>query len=218
MCFSATASFGVSAVLLTSGVASVKYLIKSNQIPFAVIPFIFAVQQFCEGMLWISLTYKAYANYQDTFSVLFLIFAQIVWPIWVPLSFWFLEKKTIRKKIIFVFLLLGMLVSFWLAYFIFSKQIYASISSHHIRYNIDYKYFTIKYIGLLYCIPTIISPIISSIKKVWIIGVSLLVSYLISKLYFNDYVISVWCFFAAIISVIVVYIMKSEFNDNKTDN
>jgi len=38
-------------------------------------------------------------------------------------------------------------------------------------------------------------------------GVLVLLSYLVTKLFFEDYVLSVWCFFAAIISVMIYFIL-----------
>jgi hypothetical protein len=56
MCFSATASFGASVVLGTIGVATLTKVKERAQVPFAIIPIMFAVQQFTEGILWIGLS------------------------------------------------------------------------------------------------------------------------------------------------------------------
>ena len=55
MCFSSNASFGASAVLAVVGVVAIA---KAKNTPgrlFAAIPFIFSIQQFAEGMLWLSM-------------------------------------------------------------------------------------------------------------------------------------------------------------------
>ena len=54
MCFSATASFGASAVLGVIGVAAVAKAKTKPQRLFASIPLVFAVQQLSEGFLWLS--------------------------------------------------------------------------------------------------------------------------------------------------------------------
>jgi hypothetical protein len=46
MCFSANASFGMGAVLMVAGIASVKKVNNLSQVIFAAIPLLFAVQQF----------------------------------------------------------------------------------------------------------------------------------------------------------------------------
>ena len=84
MCFSASASFGAGVVLSVIGVASIKKAKSPTQIIFASIPLIFAVQQITEGFLWLSLTHSNFASLKQVTTYIFLFFAQIVWPIWVP--------------------------------------------------------------------------------------------------------------------------------------
>ena len=56
MCFSATASFGASAVLGTLGVITVAKAKTKPQKFFGTIPLLFSIQQLTEGLLWVSLT------------------------------------------------------------------------------------------------------------------------------------------------------------------
>ena len=62
--------------------------------------------------------------------------------------------------------------------------------------------------ALFYILPTIISPFISSVKRMVLLGSLLLFSLIISKIFFEVYTISVWCFFAAIISSVVFMIIS----------
>jgi len=59
MCFSATASFIAGVSLLVLGVATVKKAKRKAEIPFAMIPLLFGVQQIIEGMLWLSFRFDA---------------------------------------------------------------------------------------------------------------------------------------------------------------
>ena len=45
-------------------------------------------------------------------------------------------------------------------------------------------------------------------------GFVLLFSYLVSKLFYQEYVISVWCFFSAILSVLVLIIIRQLRKDD----
>lgn len=65
-----------------------------------------------------------------------------------------------------------------------------------------------RYGGLIYIIATIIPPFFSSIKKVWIIGTAILISYILANIFYEGYVVSVWCFFAAIISILVLVVIS----------
>jgi hypothetical protein len=86
MCFSATASFSSSVVIGALGVYSIKSVTHTHQKYLAVIPFLFAVQQFSEGFVWLTLNDQLSLKYQDFFTQSFLSFAWIIWPILVPLA------------------------------------------------------------------------------------------------------------------------------------
>jgi hypothetical protein len=208
MCFSATASFIVSGALLVAGTAAVRYTKSSAQVPFAVIPFVFAVQQFCEGMLWRTIPRTTDASCQQAFSYAFLIFAQIVWPLWVPVSIWFLEKEGKRKKMLYVLSGIGIVTAAVQAYFLFSYPVKTTVENGHIDYAIVLPGTRSYFYGLFYFVVTVIPPFISSAKRMKILGTLIFVAFLISQFFFRDYVISVWCFFAAAISVVVVWIVR----------
>jgi hypothetical protein len=206
MCFSANASFVVSSGLIGIGVATINKIRNKFQIPFSIIPILFSFQQLTEGILWLSLTTSHFNYLQEIATFIFLIFAQVIWPIWVPLSIWLLEKNDLRKKILFALSFAGVVVSAYLFYSLINCNIESKINNHHISYLIAMPEFFYVNGGVLYFMVTVIPPFVSSIKKMNFLGVSILLSYLFTKIYFHEFIISVWCFFAAIISLIVLYI------------
>ena len=82
MCFSATASFSSSVVIGALGIYSIKSVTHTHQKYFAAIPFLFAVQQFSEGFVWLTLNYQLSMKYQDFFTQLFLSFAGLFGQFW----------------------------------------------------------------------------------------------------------------------------------------
>jgi hypothetical protein len=98
MCFSAAASFSVSGILLVAGIATLRQAKERKVVPFALIPLIFSVQQLTEGVLWIALQNPEYEGWRNAAAYVFMVFAQVVWPVWVPLSVLLLEKEEVRKK------------------------------------------------------------------------------------------------------------------------
>jgi hypothetical protein len=56
----------------------------------------------------------------------------------------------------------------------------------------------------MYFIPTVLSLFISSVKRMNMLGFAILLSFITTKVLFGDYLISVWCFFAAMLSLIVL--------------
>jgi hypothetical protein len=207
MCFSAGASFGAGAVLSVVGITAIKQSNTSLQMVFAGIPLIFAVQQVTEGFVWLSLLNPAYAPWLQPATYIFLTFAYIVWPSWVPLSVLLLEKNSRRKKILFSGLASGLLVSLYLAYRLLTQHIHAEIIGMHISYDLGFPGSALRYSAILYFASTAIPPFISSVKKMWLFGFSITVAYIITRLFFEDYELSVWCFFAAIISAAVFTII-----------
>lgn len=207
MCFSANASFGVSAVLLIGGAISISKSRSWSQIPFASIPLLFAFQQFVEGFVWLSLTDPNYYNLNQNTTMVFLIFAQVVWPFWVPMSIMVLEQKKQQKKILSLFAIFGLMVSFYLGYCLYEFPVKSLISNHHIRYELNFQFNLIQYSGIFYFLPTVVPPFLSSVKGMLMFGLVIAISYLFTKIFYGEYVISVWCFFAAAMSIIITYII-----------
>jgi hypothetical protein len=224
MCFSATASFGASAVLGTVGIIAIAKATTNPQRVFASIPLIFAVQQLSEGFLWLSLKDPAYASYQTFLTYTFLVFAMAVWPFWIPFSIWLLEKDDIRKKMIKGFVLMGAFVAIGVSVVLFSYPVEVitpfcptcpggspiPLTKQHLHYEFAIPSLVKKLIvafSVLYIAATIITPFLSGIKKMKLLGVVFLVSYLFAITFYNGFVISVWCFFAALLSFVVLWII-----------
>lgn len=207
MCFSASASFGAGIVLSVIGIASIKKAETRSQVFFASIPLIFAIQQITEGFLWLALTNPKFAFLQWPTTYIFLFFAQIVWPFWVPFSILKLGVKPRRVKTEWILMIIGAIVSAYLAYCLISFHVEAKIIGMHISYEQDYPKELARYGGLLYLVSTIIPPFFSNIKRMWTLGTAILISYFMTDLFYKDYIISVWCFFASIISITVFMIL-----------
>ncbi len=207
MCFSASASFGACIVLTVIGVASIKKTHHPSQLFFACIPLIFGVQQVAEGMLWLTLPDPTLVNTQKVFTTIFLFFAQILWPFWVPVSILLLEKNATRKRIQLILAGLGLVVGLYLAYCLLTFHVTAKIEGHHITYLQDYPAFLKSYSILLYGLATVFSPLFSHIKRMWMLGISIFISYSVTAIFYEHYILSVWCFFASIISLSIYGIM-----------
>ena len=216
MCFSAGASFGAGAILTVVGVASIKKAQLPSQMLFSSVPLLFAMQQFTEGFLWLSLTDPAYASLQQVTTYNFLFFAQVAWPVWVPFSILKLEPSGPKRVIGKVLVGIGAFVSLYLAYCLVSYHVEAKIIGYHISYIQDYPSYLGPYGGLLYVIATVSPPFFSRIKRMWMLGATVLVSYMVTTILYTDYIVSVWCFFASIISIAIYVIMYNLKKSNET--
>ncbi|TAE82766.1 MAG: hypothetical protein EAY81_08885 [Bacteroidetes bacterium] len=207
MCFSASASFGASIVLTVIGVASIKKAQHPTQLLFAGIPLIFAIQQLSEGMLWLNLPNPDNLIVSKVYTYIFLGFAQIVWPIWVPIAVLLTEKQSARKPIQRLLVGSGVAVGLYLAYCLMIFHVEAKIVGHHIAYIQNYPSSLRITVIILYASATILPLFFSHIKHMWMLGATILISYYITTIFYHQYVLSVWCFFSSLISLFIYAIM-----------
>ena len=209
MCFSPEASFTASGVLLIVGIIAVKESKFTATLPFAVIPLLFAVQQFSEGILWLALQHTQYENWQRPATIFFLIFAQVVWPSWVPFSIFAMEKKQPAKNILKGLTIIGGILAIYLLYRILTVPVIATIDCRHIYYSLVVPKNSVIPVDVLYLVMTVLSPFISTAKRTNLLGIIIIVSLAVSELFYTKELISVWCFFAAILSVVVIYVLRN---------
>jgi hypothetical protein len=117
-----------------------------------------------------------------------------------------LEKNGVRKKILRLLFYAGVLLSTGLAYSLFYYTADVKVMGNHVMYSIDtpdsFKSFT----NIIYFLTAVLPPFLSSVKKTWLIGIVLMLSYIIAKTYYDDFIISIWCYFATMISLVILYI------------
>lgn len=213
MCFSATASFTAGTILSTVGVFSIRKAKKNPDIPFASIPLFFGAQQIMEGFLWLALSNPDFAFMEHFSTYAFLFFAQVIWPFWVPFSifrFNELKKNQISNIVGKVMIGIGLFIAVSMSYFIATNPVDSEILDCHISYSQAYpqKYALLG--GILYLIATLGPHFTTKNKKMWILGISTLTSYIFTKIFYSQYVVSVWCFFAAILSTLILWIVMSK--------
>jgi hypothetical protein len=211
MCFSPEFSFGAGAVLAVVGAFSIRKATGFRQKVFAGIPLIFSLQQFTEGVLWLALTRPGYESYASISTHIFIFIAQVIWPTYVPLSVFLLGKGINDGNWLRALTFTGVLVSVFQAIRLYSYPVSAFVSEMHIAYQQYYPVLPFPVITILYLLATILPPFLSSHKKMWMLGSAVLFSSVVTQLFFANIFISVWCFFAALISV-VVYVIVSEMS------
>ena len=213
MCFSASASFAAATVLGTTGVFTLSRIKGTRQLPFAAIPLMFTVQQVAEGFLWLGTSDSGFAAWKNPSVYTFLLFAQVIWPLWVPFAVWMMEKDPVRKKMLSLLMGAGLLISSYLLYSMLAYEPSTHVGSGHIHYSLQFPFGHAWIRNVLYAMATVLPLFVSSVKKMPVLGISVSVSYIVTKVFFEDYVISVWCFFAAIMSFIVLGIIYVKNRD-----
>ncbi len=149
MCFSTEASFGASAIILTIGAVCINKSVGLPQRVLSCIPIVFGIQQFAEGIVWLTLSHPGLTPWDKISTYAFLIFAEVVWPLLVPLAVWLLETNNRKKKILSFFLLSGAILSCVLGITLLVLPVQSSVSCYHIVYNIQYPQY-LKHLGIFY--------------------------------------------------------------------
>jgi hypothetical protein len=208
MCFSAGASFAGGIVISAIGVATGRQVKKPQQRLFASIPLLFGFQQMAEGVLWVTLKSGGYERLQDLATYIFLVTALVIWPVMIPLSLWLMEEVKARKQILAGLMAAGTVLAVYYIYALTAFDVYPRINNFHIQY-IDQ--FPLRFVDLafgLYILSTIVPLFVSSIRRMWIFGVLIALSFLVTAVFFSYYLTSVWCFFAASISMAIYWILN----------
>lgn len=218
MCFSLEASFVGGVVLSSVGVATLKKVEKPSQILFASIPLFFGVQQISEGLVWLGLENPAYPNLKDIGMYVFLVMARVLWPMLIPLSVLFLEENVKKKKLMTIFLVMGASVSLYYSYCLLFLNVAPNIAGHHIQYISDFPEVIAVPVFIIYFIGSITPLFISSVKRMNIFGGLLFFSAAITAIFFVEFLTSVWCFFAAAISVIIYWILNESRKESFLQN
>ena len=206
MCFSATASFTAGAVLIGIGAFTVSRVRRAPELPFALIPGLFGVQQLIEGALWMTFPDKApHANFVLTYGYSF--FSHVLWPMYVPVAVLLLEPEAWRRRLLVGIALAGALVGLYLLYFLVTEPMVSQVVNKHIRY--ESPHFFVAWVVSLYVLATCVSSFISSCNTIRMFGVATFIALLVAYAIYAFWFISVWCFFAAVLSVIVVVHFRS---------
>ncbi len=201
MCFSATASFTASTVLGLVGTAGLIKTQNKKAWPLMAMPLFFALQQFVEGLLWISL--KSYPQYVLPLTHVFLFFALFFWPTYLPLAALSLETHKARRTIITFFSIAGTVVGA-IFYASFLRNPESAEIVNRCLYYPDLAPYP-HLLGYLYILATIGAGAASSKPIVKLYSLLILVFSLITWYFYAVNFTSVWCFFAAIISLVLFF-------------
>lgn len=208
MCFSASASFIAGATLTAAGVVSISQVRKPAHVFFACIPLLFGLQQCCEGVVWLSLSDPALAAWNAPAKYAFLVFAQTIWPFWIPLAFLLIEPSPRRRRILRYFLAAGAGASLLLTCGLLYFPANAYITGCHIEYDLGANGVQEVIRGVLYLAAIVAGPFFSSWKKAMLLAAANVASLVVTEFFFRFYLVSVWCFFAAAQSVLIILVMR----------
>jgi hypothetical protein len=213
MCFSATASLSVGLVLIPVGIYSMKLAVR---LPggfglLALIPLLFGLQQILEGFVWLGLASgDAFATRSAALG--FNFFSLLFWLVWVPLCCYSIEPSALKRKLFSLLLILGLThgLMMYLPLLLYKDWLSVEIVGNSIQYNarlLHDDYMPVIFLQILYTLSILAPFLLSSNGYVKIFGVIVFSSLIYTQLHFNYALISVWCYFAAVSSIYIPFMI-----------
>ena len=200
MCFSATASFVAGTSLIAVGGLTVRKSEGGRELPLALVPVLFGVQQITEGAVWVSLGHDL-PSVQSWATYIYSMFSHVVWPILIPFAILLIEHVRWRKKALGGFVALGLSVGLYLLYFIARFPVTARVNHHSILY--DSPHFFTAVVMVVYLSATCVSGLFSSHWCIRVFGSLAFILAVIAALVAITTFVSVWCFYAAVLSLLI---------------
>lgn len=212
MCFSSTVSFTAGAVLLPISFYTIYSAITKNKryLLFAFMPFFFGIQQILEGFVWLGVLGNN-LFLLNIASLGFVFFALFFWPVFSPLSMVLLEARGKSKRKTFLLILLAIGLMMGIAVYLPILMTINPLSTKATCGSIGYDWvmpssFRHAY-PLLYLLVTVLPFLIARNIGLRIFAILAFFSSIIAYCFYINSRVSVWCFFAAILSIFVAYIM-----------
>jgi hypothetical protein len=212
MCFSATASFTASALLVPVGLYCLK-AVRQVEKPYwllAVIPLLFGIQQFLEGNLWLAVATDDVMA-QRYYALSFMFFSHFFWLFWVPLLCYALEDVEWRKRVFLTLAVIGAMfgASMYWPVLVNESWLEVVVIKHAITYDARLIYDDVMPLiipRVVYAFIVIMPLLMSSEKTLRVFGRVIATTVIATAWLFSHAYVSTWCFFAAIASLYVLYV------------
>jgi len=202
VCFSATANFVGSGVLGAVGVVTLTKVKHRRELLFATLPTLFAIHQFIEGFVWLGLDGILSPAVAHDMGAAFMLYAQGLLPFLLPLSVLLFEPTGKNRRRMLPFLVVGGGTTLYILWALTAFPLQLYVRGNSIVYINQATNNTA--VALLYVIATCGSLFFSKIRMMVIFGAANL-AILLAVMMFKRYAFtSLWCAYAAIVSVIIL--------------
>jgi hypothetical protein len=203
MCFSATAKFVGSGVLGAVGVVTLTKVRHRRELLFAALPILFAIHQFIEGFVWLGLDGILSPTVTHDMGAAFMLYAQGLLPFLLPLSVLLFEPDRKSQRRMQPFLVLGAGTTLYILWALTAYPTGVYVRGNSIVYMNQATNNTT--VAVLYVIATCGSLFFSKIRSMVVFGAANLAILLIVMAFKRYAFTSLWCAYAAVASVIILY-------------
>ena len=221
MCFSATASFLASGLLVAVGSATLaipRAEADRQRLPMALVPLLFGVQQGLEGVVWLGIEGHPGASGADTATVVatlaYLFFAYAFWPVWMPWTALSLQPGSRGKGLAWL-PLLGLVqgLTLWLPLLRHPAAALPLPIGHSLVYPLHPWSQTLlpPWIGPMLYAAWIAGPLVLVPSwRVRTFALTLLLAFGLTEWAHREALTSLWCYASALLSGQILWILREE--------
>ena len=214
MCISASVSYSAAAVLVTAGMYTLRETrrLQHRYLLWALVPVFFGIQQGFEGLVWQELD-EGNSRAAVPFALGFHFFSHFLWLWWLALCSYLVEPGKIRKRVIGGCALFGAFAGalVYSAMLFHPEWMSVAVRQHSILYTFSVPFRGPFHIPItpaaLYALIILVPLFFSSHRQINIFGVLVALSMVLASQAYDYAFVSVWCFFAAVLSLYLVYMI-----------
>jgi hypothetical protein len=173
---------------------------------FAALPCLFALHQFTEGIVWLGLDHKLGPTVAHAAGAAYVLYAEGLLPFLLPLSVFLIEPTPGRRRGMSGFLALGGALSLYILWGLIAFPLEVSAREHGIVYLNAIT--TTTPVAVLYVIATCGALFFSGFRGLLILGAVNLVGLIVVMLVRRYEFTSIWCAYAAVVSVIIYFFFR----------
>lgn len=217
MCFSAQADLIGGVVLGAIGIDTLRHVGgRREYLPLAALPLMFAGHQVMEAFVWWGLQGHVSETVGEMATWLYLLFAFVLLPTYVPAAVLVAEPPGPRRRQIRWFVIVGVVVSMLMLATMSRGPVTSSLADWHIRYGTGIDA-VVPIVGA-YILATCGSFIFSGNRVLVRFGVVNLIAVVVLAIFVIQGFASLWCAWAALASgAFALYLRGSEVAPNPTE-
>ncbi|MDQ8045997.1 MAG: DUF6629 family protein [Solirubrobacteraceae bacterium] len=202
MCFSYGADLTAAAVLTPVGIVTLRAAKTRAQLPIASIPLFFAAHQFVESFVWLGVGHHASKGVESFAIYLYLVMAQMLLPVIVPLAISAVEPVQRRRQWMYASAVGGFVSAAAFGYILVTQ----GATAHAADRTMIYKTPTDLglWAGALYANATVLTTLYASGRNLRLFGVANILGISMASWMRWEAVTSVWCIYAAFVSGLIL--------------
>jgi len=207
MCFSPEADLIGGVVVGGIGVDAVRHVVHRRELAIAALPVLFGAHQMIEAFAWWGLDGTVPQALGDVAAWVYLLVAFAL-PVVVPLAILSLEPDTRKRRHIVPFIGLGAVVSVILLAHLIAGPVTVQVADRTLAYDVHLSYG--GQLTALYVVATCVPLLLSRNPRIRVFGVLNLAAVIVLAWLMATRVISLWCAWAAVTSVVIVIHLRTD--------